>query len=151
MLMKKSQGVHQLVSHMTSVLTAASQRQKLFPAFFADVRLTDITGVNSNRTFFTSQSNILQWKRWQVFTFNSSNLREYIEQSRKIENQTAFSRRSLARKSTTAIKVLRYITDYMNREPIARKGKTTSKKYYTEWWITKQCLKFAPTPYLLSS
>ena len=76
--------------------------------------------------------------------FNSSNLREYIEQSRKMENQTAFSRRSLARKSTKAIKVLRYITDYMNREPIARKGKTTSKKYYTEWWITKQCLKFAP-------
>lgn len=69
MLVEKSQGVHQLVSHMTSVLTAASQRQKLFPAFFADVRLTDITGVNSNKIFFTSQSNILQWKRWQVFTF----------------------------------------------------------------------------------
>ena len=84
--------------------------------------------------------------------FNCSNLRECIEQSRKMENQTAFSRRSLARKSTTtAIKLLRYITDYMNREPIARKGKTTSKKYYTEWWITKKCLKFAPTPYLLSS
>lgn len=37
MLVEKPQRVHELMSHVTSVLAAASQRQKLFPAFFADV------------------------------------------------------------------------------------------------------------------
>ena len=43
MLVEKPQRVHELMSHVTSVLAAASQREKLFPAFFADVWLTYVT------------------------------------------------------------------------------------------------------------